>query len=517
MYHRKRTRGGASKKQTKFPRISSYLETHENEVYQLFEDSGTTHFLTPTRNQTGKTLMLPDAKLIKKIRNQIDSDNPEVATDMLMSLTIPLPLKTPEDWERMKKDIPTAYGNKIIFKSQDGKKVFVEGGELTLDTKFQPLERIGKSKRGDVFIWKLKGEIDYENAPQATMEFGGEISRDYKEEITTFINDSLKKEIDQIKDGDKNNSHILNIVCNFIAHIKRLEDQKLLTFVKESVCPEPLISFFMIFGSHSLDDKTMFDSRFLCDVLPRLNGAVDKPVDYLMKFCTDHSDLRDAGLWFGNQKEVARVRAIIANNKLDNININNTATHIIKIYDDLDTKNTLGNLSNVLPQYLFEKYKKNPGLHLRRDEARYLLHSFYQNVHTVPHVRYLQVPEMEEMVRCVKQIYGSNYEIDSEKRHIFRAIVSKMSDLDKLSNNSIKVLEEFLESSFLFIPCYTGKVDIYGGDEDTENLEHRMANNIYDKYENNDFKLSDQSLVELRNYAEHMGDIELLRKIENMQ
>ena len=78
---------GGTKSMKKYPRIIDYLQNHYKKVYDLIDDAGMHASLTPRRGGS-ITFLIPDDKLIAKIRKTLESDDPEKATDMILSLIL---------------------------------------------------------------------------------------------------------------------------------------------------------------------------------------------------------------------------------------------------------------------------------------------------------------------------------------------------------------------------------------------------------------------------------------------
>jgi hypothetical protein len=163
-------KGGANKKMKKYARIIDYIEAHHPDVYELIDDLAMHGNLTPRRGGS-ITFLLPDAALVKEIKKIIESDDPETATDILSSLILLDLFEKPEDFAAKQDDIPNLLEKKLVVKSVSPSKITIDNGELTLDTKFHPFSRQGNAKRGNMAVWHLKGKVDYEKAPKATMKY----------------------------------------------------------------------------------------------------------------------------------------------------------------------------------------------------------------------------------------------------------------------------------------------------------------------------------------------------------
>lgn len=165
--------GGAKKDMHKFPRIIDFLEVHHKNVYDIICDLALEHSLVPRRGG-GITFLVPDAAYTKKIRKQVDGDDPEEATDMIYSLIILDNLPDVASWKEIKDDVPNLLGKKIkVHGITESKVSFNNGGSASavVCPKFKAFARSGNSKRNNMSVWNLTGEIDYKNADATNRGF----------------------------------------------------------------------------------------------------------------------------------------------------------------------------------------------------------------------------------------------------------------------------------------------------------------------------------------------------------
>lgn len=164
--------GGAvdKKKRSKYPKIITYLRDHHPAVYQLFDDLSMQGTLNPRGSAI--TFLVPDAKFLTKIEKLAEGDDAEKAADLLNMLILKDLYMNPGDFDKKKDDIATLSGKRLVIKSVDSKKVVLDtGAELVPDSRFKPFERQGKAKRGNLAVWLMKGEVDFDKAPQATFKY----------------------------------------------------------------------------------------------------------------------------------------------------------------------------------------------------------------------------------------------------------------------------------------------------------------------------------------------------------
>ena len=175
MHKQHDTKGGSgNKSMKKYPRILDYLEAHHKEVYDLIDDLAMHSSLTPKRGGS-ITFLLPDKKYILKIKKMILSETPEDATDMMGSLILLDLFESPSDFSNKQDDIPNSLGKKITIKNVSANKVDIDDGELTIDPDFKPFNRQGSSKRGNIAVWHLVGEVNYAHAGKSAFKYQKQI------------------------------------------------------------------------------------------------------------------------------------------------------------------------------------------------------------------------------------------------------------------------------------------------------------------------------------------------------
>jgi len=226
--------GGADKKMSKYPRIIDYIEAHHDDVFKVIEDLSAQNILTPRRGG-GITFLVPDSAYVKEIRKQFYGNDPEVATDMLYSLVIPVLLKDSKDWDSMKDDIPNLLNKKIGVSSVSASKIVLDNKAEVSPSKFVPFSRMGTSKRDNMAVWNLKGKVEYEKAPTAALKYlrqkptktgGNEAgSAEDDNKINAFvahIETQEKAAFASKKAGEPLESVKASVLCNYL---KKLSDR----------------------------------------------------------------------------------------------------------------------------------------------------------------------------------------------------------------------------------------------------------------------------------------------------
>lgn len=152
----------------KFPKIISYLEYFRPDVFDLFNSLGMQGDLNP-KQKGSITFLCPDAELTKQIKQVIEGETPEDATDMLASLILTELYTSPSSM--VDGGVKTHLGRLLPVKRIGSKDVTLANGAVispTIDPPFVPFARKGAVKRDNMAIWQYSGPMwDYANAEHA--------------------------------------------------------------------------------------------------------------------------------------------------------------------------------------------------------------------------------------------------------------------------------------------------------------------------------------------------------------
>lgn len=387
--------GGASnKKMQKFPRILDYLEIHHEDVYKLFDDLAMHGALTPKRGGS-ITFLLPDKKYTAKIRKEIESDEPEKATDILSSLILLDLFESPEDFIAKKDDIPNLYGHRLIVKSATKDSVVVENGTLTIDKKFKPFERQGKSPRNNVAVWLLDGEVKVDT-PETTHKYSNLKNNprkirgsDEKYELNEIFLFTCKHEVLTIGNAVEGKfSAMLVVVSQIIYHINKGRDSNYILeyeAARSVLTRNAVIDFFLLFKTPKL-----FNPSKILECVKQPVVDAKTTIDVYQNFFSDQTYkpqyTKYPEVLFGlNNKfsEIIKVRDLIC---VEFLNHSDEIARykIIDMYQDFDKSNKLilrikGSnsirvIDNIYPQSIFDIFRENPGMHLALDEIKFIIY-----------------------------------------------------------------------------------------------------------------------------------------------
>lgn len=464
-------RGGASAKMKKYPRIADYLQAHHPKVYALVDDLAMLGSLSPRRGG-GITFLLPDSALVSKITKLMESDEPEKATDIISSLIITDYLPTVKEFAAHKDDIPTLLGKKLMVKTVGATKVDIEKGSLELDKGFTPFSRSGTAQRGNMAVWKLTGEVDYEKAPKSEGKYsgkgaarGGAKKRTHggysggasDQDIDAFVQDMVNKEYRSIREqvrGTKRKSPMLRAVVNQLIQWRERDPEKYHK-ARAILSLHPIIAFFLIFKNRlyfpSSDLNVVSDSVSSQDVVQELKNIInDESGDACM---------------FRDRKAVKNAVESLKDNKRMNLN---AAKTIQSCYAAVDRDNAIGSCKDVYPAGAIAAFRAHPGLHLLIDEFRHFMYASIQEMNSRRSAK--------DQARAFNDIVIRVNDFRSLLHPAACSIMDKVDALDKAKDVQ-QIKEPFWNTFALFVPCtyfdekspyrYTGA----GEDEDGNELE----------------------------------------------
>lgn len=148
------------KSQTKYCRISQYVEKHHKKLYEVLEYVCLVSRLGGRmRTHAGVTFILPHKSTIERWAKDIYTDKIEEVEKQVKCYILDDNLNTKQAWVAHKSDLPTASGKtvKILDTQPIGKKVvFANKAEIEVDEKFTPFSGF----RSNQSVWKMvKGEL----------------------------------------------------------------------------------------------------------------------------------------------------------------------------------------------------------------------------------------------------------------------------------------------------------------------------------------------------------------------
>lgn len=486
-----RRTGGANSKMKKYPRIIDYLQKTNKPVYELIDSVAMHGSLSPRRGG-GITFLVPDKKLIAEINKVLESSEPEVATDIISSLIITDYLGSTQDFKNKQSNIPTLIGKKLVVKSVSAKDVELEGGgKLTLDAKFQPFDRSGNAKRGNMAVWNLSGKVDYEKAPaidhssKPAVSGSGHKSGKFRggaqhSNIDLKIQEIIRKELEQVQSRpiyEKRESCMLNAVVNKLREWGK-EDCRY-KCAMELIPGHPIPAFQMLFCNRlifSVEDLGEIDDS---------NGVgqnVSALQDMLEEF---HQSAETAE----RAKNLQKFREEFIHSKFD-------PKKFKEIYNKLETDNKLvynsvTYVENFYHKELFEKFKSHRGLKALIDQ--YYLQAF-QRIEEMNG----QSENPQEQCTILRDFLHDVGTVYKNFTRVTRNMFTDPDDFQVRGSIILEVYKNFLDNYAFCMPYKVSRSGSYAytgrGEDDEE--ESQIEGEIADKKP----ELTDECIEQLKNY-----------------
>lgn len=521
-----KTRGGANPKMHKYPRVLDYIEAHHPKYYKVIDDLAAHNAFTPRRGH-GITVLLPDAAYIKKMQNTVESKTPEEAADMIYSLGIPMLLETPQDWSSNKDSIANLLGKQIKVSSVKSDKItLANGSELVPDKDFRPFDRFGPQSRGNMAVWKLKGEINYKDAPDMKPKKGGVHK---KRGGNSTVNDQLifrfvehveRLERNAVREASSENNGLidsckLKVLANYHKEITRRAEkgdpvaEKHCDYFRE-VCPHILggieAGFYLVFSCRQMQvngvmHNGMHDSILLCDIIgddpmnSTLLRACSKPRAYLTSVAQKFKD---------------RKLSECVENRMETLSYavrKSTPGELVNLVHDFVNKSYPEGMQN---GPLKDYYRTNPNMKLLVEEFKLACLHNWTWLRQAPE---LSVADREtnynDFMNSIRDTYGNANGriviINPESRSI---LLKWSQDSEMVGQGEITFLEQhFRPDGFLsharFIEKYYGAYS--GGDDHDDYSDYNYRMDGEHDYKEHDEPVSRTALEEFRHVLEEHG------------
>lgn len=295
--------GGANKDMKKFPSIRDYLEIHHKDIYEIISDLGLLGNLTP-RHGNGVTLLLPDDKMIKKLKAIVVSADPEEASDIVFSLILPIALCDAGEWQSNKANVANLLRQKLPIKEIKADTIVLTAGSISQQgaKKFVPFKN-----RKNMCVWSLTGEVGTSN-PAAEVNFGqqkkktgGFVETDstHADTIEKFKNIIREKEKALVSSTGRAGakSYKLRVLCNAMHYCTGPEAELLAAFCTTAVAGVES-AFYILFSAYDRNvagrqKRGLFTQEFLVGMIgdcdkSRLCAEVDKPWETYCKWIAAH-------------------------------------------------------------------------------------------------------------------------------------------------------------------------------------------------------------------------------------
>lgn len=514
--------GSGNKKMKKYPRILDYLEARDKEMYDIFDDLAMHGALTP-RKGGAITFLNPDSAYRKEIRKIIESDEPEVATEMVSSCILTDLFETPADFQAKQDDIPTLFGTRLLVKKVGPSGVEIEDGSLTLDKEFRPFTRSGSAKRGNLAVWSLKGKVKYAGAPKATYKHLKNGKVEHKTEGGNDQSDQELTNLVRIIEGQEVKACAQNLVsregkqvspmCDAVCKVLRYFDETDSQYenYKKARCIMtlcPVIDFYLLFCN-----PKFFRSE---DVLEAYkNGISYENASYLKSFHENrnHKALHDeSALIFSAKGSTALTheRTTVIASIIDLASsgqAKNIGGKIKDIYDAIDKSNKLNGVGPIYPDSVHQVFKNNPGLHLSIDEFSFITHKALTKVKGQPDCA-SKAKELSDLFSIFHECYGAmSGKTMIDKPEFYNA---------QLDNTGVYAfVVQFWRSFGIHFSCEKPLEEgVYVGSNESEDIFCKEMIDVnadikdsLDNYDNCPMCLSKSTIAEVKAYVKRHGKL----------
>jgi len=343
----------------KYPNIMAYLRTKHAAVADVLDDLFMSRALVP-RAKTGRTFLVPDAALMKKITAALKSADPEEATDILSTLIITDYLPTVKEWRDRRDDIPNLLGKLVQVKNLNATKVELVAGSITPAKDYVPFDRSGRAKRGNTAVWLLKGEVPYgDDVPDAKGKYNHSeaVSGAMEIQSTTLLvlTDRVESKYEQyLRDPTKIRNPYQEVLAALAAYAAREGDQCCLQWIAACLCHGCEVAYYLVlqpYRSEMLDGKRIIKDSLLQGFIQRNYDTlqIQNPAEELRALVDSQAQ--------SNEDRVARAREAIAQRCGDK-GFMSVIREIATAYSNLGESNVLEDVADVMPDELADRVKE---------------------------------------------------------------------------------------------------------------------------------------------------------------
>ncbi|MEM3062025.1 MAG: hypothetical protein QW303_00575 [Nitrososphaerota archaeon] len=449
------TAGAVNKKLKKFPDILTYLEVHYPKVFDLIDSLAMRSALHPRRGMQ-ITFLIPDEKLTKELTSLVESEEIEKAAEILSHLILYGLFTSPTDFNLKKNNIVSRLGKRFIITEVKNDRVIIPGGELVIDKEFKQMESLGKVKLANSAVWLLKGRVDVESAPVVEIPKANVGSDEHNmnnnnkevmDKLRVIKRETYEKELKYLRENAKNSAYleaVVRVLRSFQAD-KKYKDEyiKFRCILKK----HPIIDFCYLFCAHKIFDPVKVLSAY------EEGYFKDEDVSTYLKICEDYpSDKNYESLLLKKSEalKVANLANDIRQSLLESPNKLGIAKEIIKIYDKLDSDNTLSfkniTLSEIYPKIIHEIFKENRCLHLVLDQFAWDVYKVMQYVH-----KHIDKEKPEAFREAISHLIDSYHPFFYKPLDV--VVFDKLDNWKMDSDQIYNIVFNFVRTFMLHFPC----------------------------------------------------------------
>jgi len=396
--------------------IIDYLDIIDPEFAQDIRHCCANISLQPGRGKPGVTLLYPTEKSYReKIHKLAVSKDPAdvgKACQMVNAMILREKLKTPDDWDSMKDDIPNSLfpSQQITVTKTSASKITLLGGSVIVepDSGF-----IDASTRSNLAVWRIiSGEIPI-NGPKSSKagspggksgaprrrgptlrepgsrEGGYEVSQEAAAANLRFSIGLAAENAYLAFAGKK------NVFCQYAMSLARYIESNDSAVFYDCVLPSisfRCMDFYILVEPHNFNGPYLVPTRIIRDWWEQFNYAIESMENILQYRDWINSKLiaapaGSAAIYSADKRihlisEIDSLRMETSDKSSSNPRC--SVAHIREAYQKVETQNIIGDVMNVFPAGTAAYFKAAPGLKLMHDELRYLTELMFIRLESAP-------------------------------------------------------------------------------------------------------------------------------------
>lgn len=500
--------------------VLNYAATINKDLAALIENTCAMRAMTGGYARHGVTFLIPDDDYLKEMMKNAqstDQDKIDLASDQIHSLILYGIYQKADDWNSRKDDIPNALFQKVAIKSATNTKVtFANGATAVPDERFRSHTRVrgpDSSERTPlVMVWKLTGRLPTTRDPENRATFvhlkkeSAEMRKRRMQQKTGAYDGgyensrpeaiALRKQLayavelayqhDRINKVMENNTNFV-----IIGSYDGGDDDKKALLKK----PQPRDAYF----EHCMSlldfiiktDLQLFYSRiapvvsftkfdFYALIEPyRKSGEYLVPDSVVMDWYEQSVPINILDAMLNVEKHITEAsmhidadnQCALYNDKeallqeIDDLRIQITSNHrvrrfnsnIIKKYEALNQKNTIGSIDNVYPREYAAYLSRQPHLKVLQDELRYRTFLMFDDLEREPTFDVTKYHQILGHIEYATQSIDSNERVSSLVLLNNSALTYSVAP----DNNLLNEITTFVNSShFMHMPISYDEADL---------------------------------------------------------
>lgn len=438
-------------KEKKYSYIMQWIKKNDIELFDCICDLSMENAFIPNKKSNGITFILPDNN--SKIRENIllntyeetedlEERNTNKAITLLESLILNdyFPnVKTFEKYNnngimiinrlKIKMDIKKIKNNTVIFNNG----LIIE--DLSIFN--ENVKKDENNNKYNIAIWKLiEGNSYTDGTKISEQQMLSEIksNKNYRSFFTQFVENEFIKNI--INNND-NNVYLI-YVFKILIYLQ-LKHKSEYIKIKSIIDPDPIITFYLIVEPYKLDNYLIPNSIFSENVI---NSFMKNNKIYIDEIKNSYKNM----LFDTDNDNIINNVNLIKERILNDVG-RNVSLYSMESYKILENTNVINKIESILPENLFNHYKKNNYKKIWQDEFRFIIGEDIKNMYLESTIK-TKIFYFDKICNKIKTFYtGNNYSNELN--------INNENDISKILPNCFKdkvtILLCFVKScDFLF-------------------------------------------------------------------